>query len=113
MTMIATKDKLETDRSPDRDFRLQWSIEPFAGTAMVDAWLDVGSEIQSFYADRIREDVSAQHRILHCRTPAELAEIQADFWRRAVTDYRAHAGRMTELAERLWFPRGGDGYPKT
>ena len=79
----------------------------------VRSWIRDELGPEAAIADRIREDVSAQHRILHCRTPAELAEIQADFWRRAVTDYRAHAGRMTELAERLWFPRGGDGYPKT
>ncbi|MCR8547961.1 phasin family protein [Salipiger sp. P9] len=113
MNMIATKDRLTTDRMPDRDFHIRWSLEPFAATSVVDAWLDLGSEMQSFYADRIREDVSTQHRFLHCKSPAEMFEIQAGFFRKAVTDYRAHAGRMSELAERLWFPKPGADQPNT
>ncbi|MBR9890532.1 phasin family protein [bacterium] len=114
MNSIVMKDRLQTDASPEptpNDFRIRWSLEPFAATDMVDAWLDLGSEMQSFYADRIRADVETQHKILHSRSPAELARIQAAFFRRAVSDYRAHMGRVTEILDHCWFPRGGQ--PKT
>lgn len=105
MNMITNTDRTDSTPAPDKDFRIRWTLEPFATTPVLDAWLDFGSEIQSFYAARIREDAATQHRMLHCKSPAELAEIQACFFRKAVTDYRLHAGRMSELLARLYFPR--------
>lgn len=105
MTGSVTTDRLQTDPAPD--FRIRWSLEPFAATGVCDAWLDLGSEMQSFYADRVRAGVEAQHAILHSRSPAELARIQAAFFRRAVGDYRAHLGRTTEMLEQICFPEQG------
>ncbi|APZ52037.1 phasin family protein [Salipiger abyssi] len=113
MNMIATKDRLETDGTTDRDFHIRWTLEPFAATAMLDAWLDYGDEMQSFYADRIREDVATQHQLLHCKSPVEMLQIQAGFFRKAVADYRMHAGRVSELTQRLFFPQPAADQPKT
>ncbi|WP_261395335.1 phasin family protein [Salipiger bermudensis] len=117
MNSIVTTDRLQTDPAPvpvPQEFRIRWSLEPFAATGVFDAWLDLGSEMQSFYADRIRAEVETQHEILHSRSPAELARIQAAFFRRAVSDYRAHLGRMTEMLEQIWFPQQGTrDQPKT
>lgn len=77
--------------------------------AMIEAWADLASEWTSFLASRVRQDVDTQHAILHCRTPAELLQIQSDFYQRAIDSYRAEAGRMTVLMEeatRAMVPRG-------
>jgi hypothetical protein len=110
MNMFTPTGRLKPDAQPD-EFRIRWDLEPYAVTAAMDAWLDLGSEMQSFYADRVRQDVETHHRAMHCTNPSELIGIQAAFWQKAVKDYRAHAGRMAELTARIWFP--GPGQPKT
>ncbi len=58
---------------------------------------DMGAEYMDFLAERIREDVRAQHAILHCKDPADLRKVQEDFLRTAADQYAAQTGRMTEL----------------
>ncbi|WP_353473285.1 phasin family protein [Salipiger sp. H15] len=85
----------------ERSFRMSWNLEPYAATALVDTMLDIGAELQSFTAERVREDVATQHRILHCKTPADLIHIQSAFFQKASEDYRAHWGRLAELGNKL------------
>ncbi|ANT61478.1 hypothetical protein AYJ57_06540 [Salipiger sp. CCB-MM3] len=82
---------------------MSWNFEPYAATAIVDTMLDIGAEMQSFTAERVREDVSTQHAMLHCKTPAELMHIQSAFYQKASEDYRAHWGRLAELGGKLPF----------
>ena len=58
---------------PDLISALQ-PLVPFAwlSTAWIESLADLGSEVTSFVADRIREDVKTQHAILHCKSLAEL-----------------------------------------
>lgn len=77
------------------------------GTAWVEALSDMGSEVLSFVADRIKEDVKTQHEILHCDDMAELQQIQARFVQKAVDQYTAETGKLFELSNQL-FPTGKD-----
>lgn len=67
------------------------------GTYWMEAVSDMGVEVASFIAARIKEDVKTQHAILHCKTPAELHHIQADFVQTAVEQYQAETGKLIQM----------------
>ncbi|MBE9636167.1 phasin family protein [Salipiger pacificus] len=90
-----------TEAPAERMVRVSWNLEPYAATALVDTMLDIGAELQSFTADRVRADVATQHKMLHCKSPAELIHIQSAFFQKASEDYRAHWGRLAELGGKL------------
>lgn len=67
------------------------------GTAWTEAMSDLGSEIISFVAERIQEDVKTQHEILHCKTLSELQQAQAAFLERAYVQYTVETGKLLKL----------------
>lgn len=73
--------------------------------AWIESMSDLGSEITTFVAERIQQDVRTQHAMLHCRTLPELQHIQAEFMQRAFEDYTAETGKLvqmsTEIVERI------------
>ena len=71
------------------------------GTAWIEALSDMGSEVLSFVADRIQEDVKTQHEILHCEDIAELQEIQMRFMKKAIDQYTAETGKLVEMSQHL------------
>ncbi len=75
------------------------------GTAWVETLSDMGSEVLSFVADRIKEDVKTQHEILHCDDMAELQKIQARFVQTAIDQYTAETGKLIEMSHQF-FPSG-------
>ncbi|MCG6884337.1 MAG: phasin family protein [Silicimonas sp.] len=77
------------------------------GTAWMETLGNMGSEMLSFVADRIKEDVKTQHRCLHCDDMAKLQEIQAEFFRKAIEQYTAESGKLVEMSQNL-FPSVGD-----
>lgn len=74
------------------------------GTAWVEAMSDLGSDLASFVAERIREDVKTQHEILHCKSLAEMQAIQAAFMERAYVQYTVETGKLIEKGTSL-FPQ--------
>ncbi len=94
--MAQTKTTTRTEAS-----ELHWDLSKLAGRDLMDVWLDIGNEFSRFFAERIREDVTTQHRILHCHSPSELQQIQAEFLQKAVKDYNAETGRLIELSRKL------------
>ena len=81
------------------------------GTAWVEVLGEMGSEVMSFVADRIREDVKTQHRMLHCKDVGELQRIQSEFVQTAIEQYKAETGKLVELSQQFFkAPRddGGD-----
>lgn len=104
--MAKTESSQNSTRTvPETMLRIQWDPSKWMGRDLLEAWLDIGSEFQDFLAERIREDVKTQHRILHCKTPAELHQIQADFLQKAIDDYATETGRMIDLGKRMFTPR--------
>lgn len=71
------------------------------GVAWVEALGDLGAEVASFIAQRIREDVQAQHKILHATSAEELRRLQGEFVQRAVDQYAAETGRLVALETAL------------
>ena len=74
------------------------------GTAWVEAMSEMGSELASFVAERIREDVKTQQAILHCKSLSEMQEIQANFMERAYVQYTVETGKLIEKGTAL-FPQ--------
>ena len=77
------------------------------GTAWIEALSDMGSEVLSFVADRIQEDVKTQHEILHCEDIAELQHIHAKFVQKAIDQYTAETGKLVEMSQSL-FPNAAE-----
>ena len=71
------------------------------GMAWVEAFSDMGVEFLGFLADRVKEDVKTQHKILHCRDMHELQHIQAEFVQRAIEDYQAETGKLVKMSAAL------------
>lgn len=74
------------------------------GTAWTEAMADLGSEVVSFMAERIREDVKTQHEILHCKTMTELQQAQAAFLERAYVQYTVETGKLVKMGTEV-FPQ--------
>lgn len=71
------------------------------GTAWVEAISQMGSEVTQFVADRIKEDVKTQHKILHCKDMTELHNLQAEFLQTALEQYAAESGKLLEISNSL------------
>lgn len=71
------------------------------GVAWVEALTDMGAEVLSFVAERIKEDVKTQHRLLHCRDVGEVQKIQAEFVQTAIEQYNAETGKLVEMSQSL------------
>lgn len=84
------------------------ALNNFAGFASFGpaAWMNVawfenmaelGSEITSFVAERIKEDVKTQHALLQCKTLEEVHHVQAQFLQKAFDQYQAETGKLVEM----------------
>jgi hypothetical protein len=79
------------------------------GVAWMQALSEMGSEVMSFVAERIQEDVKTQHQLLHCKDVGEMQRIQSDFVRKAVEQYQAETGKLVEMSRTMiWTPDRAD-----
>ncbi|MEL6887236.1 MAG: phasin family protein [Pseudomonadota bacterium] len=74
------------------------------GLAWVEGMSDLGSEVLSFVADRIKQDVKTQHKMLHCKSVNELQHIQAEFIQTAIEDYTAETGKLVQMSHDIYTP---------
>ncbi|QPH52940.1 phasin family protein [Pontivivens ytuae] len=74
------------------------------GTTWAETMSELGSEVVSFMAERIREDVKTQHEILHCKNMSDLQKIQARFMQKAIDQYTAETGKLVEMSQTLFAP---------
>ncbi len=77
------------------------------------AWMEtmgeMGAEVASFVAERIREDVKTQHQIMHCKNATELQHIQSQFIQKAIDQYQTEFGKLVDLGTKTFAPKpGGD-----
>lgn len=67
------------------------------GTAWCEAAADMQSELATFIADRIKEDVKTQHALLHCKSAEELQQAQLAFLERAYVQYTTETGKLIQM----------------
>ncbi|WP_299547442.1 phasin family protein [uncultured Tateyamaria sp.] len=82
------------------------------GLAWVEGMSDLGSEVLSFVADRIKEDVKTQHKMLHCKNVNELQNIQSEFLQTAIDQYTAETGKLVQMGQDIYSSGASDGTPK-
>ena len=97
---IASKVASDMATLQDHGFKTMSSM----GIAWVEALSDMGSEVMSFVADRIKEDVKTQHKMLHCKDLGELQHIQAQFIQTAIDQYTAETGKLVQMSQELYAP---------
>ena len=78
------------------------------GTQWLEAMADMNSEVVSFVADRIREDVKTQHALLHCKSAEEAQRIQLDFLEKAYEQYTVETGKLVKMSLDMFPSRGKD-----
>lgn len=66
-------------------------------TAWMEAISDMGAEVATFVAERIKEDVKTQHEILHCKNVGDLQHIQAEFIQKAMSQYQIETGKILKM----------------
>lgn len=67
------------------------------GTSWFEAMADMNSEVLSFIAQRISEDVKAQHELLHCKSAEELHKAQLAFLEKAQKQYMNETGKLVKM----------------
>jgi len=60
-------------------------------------WLDIMAESTRFISERLQNDFETQQALLHCQNPADLVQLQSEFFRRAVEQYTSEAQRMFDI----------------
>lgn len=95
--------KTETSKTTPVFFDPFVALKPLSpatwmGTAWLESFADLGSEISSFVADRIKADVQTQHALLHCKTLPEVQHVQAEFLQKAFDQYQAETGKLVDLS---------------
>lgn len=68
------------------------------GTVWFENVSNLGSELMTFVADRIKEDVKVQHALLHCKSLPEIQNVQAAFLQKAFDQYQAETGKLVEMS---------------
>ena len=65
------------------------------------AWIEslgkMSAEFASFVAERINEDVKAQHEMMHCHDASELQKIQGQFVQTALDQYQAETDKLVQM----------------
>ncbi len=116
---MPSKDNSDSQTAPDADpspgqtmTRDAATLQDFGFNAMsgmgfvwAEALGDLGSEVLSFVADRIKEDAKTQQRMLHCKDMGELHEIQSEFLQTAINQYTADTGKLVEMSLDMLTPQ--------
>jgi len=68
-----------------------------AGSPAARVWLDIMAESTRFVSERLQNDLETQTALLRCQSPADLMQLQSDFFRRAVHQYTSEALRLCEI----------------
>ncbi len=65
--------------------------------AVTNAWLEVMTESADFVMKRLQHDLETQRAMLNCKTPAELMQVQSDFYQTAMQQYSEEAVHLFKL----------------
>ena len=69
------------------------------GADWIESMTDMGSEMLSFIAARVEQDVQTQSALLQAEGVAEVQNIQAQFFQKAMDDYAAEAGKLMKIGQ--------------
>jgi len=69
------------------------------GAEAMRALTDCQGRYASFVSKRIKEDMAMPARLAECKSPMEVIDVWADFYRTAMEQYADHARSMTQLGQ--------------
>lgn len=78
-----------------------------AGAAVLAGLNRVQREMADFVAERVRQDMETQARLLRCRSLDEVRDLQMRFFRTAVDQYAAEAARLMAIGNGMLPGSGG------
>lgn len=67
------------------------------GTTWLEKITGINAELARFVADRIREDIKAQHDVLHCISTKDLQAAQFAFIETAYTHYMSETAKLVKM----------------
>jgi hypothetical protein len=67
--------------------------------AAAQAWLDLMQESARFMTTRLQQDIETQKALLACKSPAELMQVQTEFFKSAAKQYSEHTTRLLKGVE--------------
>ena len=62
------------------------------------AWMDLTSESARFMAERLRRDMELPGDLIACKDPAELMQVQSEFFKSAIDQYLEEAVRYSQMS---------------
>lgn len=68
-----------------------------AGNPAAKLWLEIMAESTRFVSERLQNDHETQKAMLRCRNPADLVQLQSEFFRKAVEQFTSEAQRVFEI----------------
>jgi hypothetical protein len=74
-------------------------------TAWLEACGDMGTEMMTFLAERIKEDFKTQHELMNCKNIKQMQEVQARFVEKAIEQYQAETGKLVEIGTNALNPQ--------
>lgn len=67
-----------------------------ANPKVMEAWVELLNDSARFVTDRLQKDQETQQALLNCKTPADIMQVQSEFFKDAVEQYTAQTTRMCE-----------------
>ncbi len=77
--------------------------------AMLEGVGKLHQETSRFVIRRLEDDLERQRQILEAKSPEQAWQAYADFARKAVEDYTAEAGKLSEIAAEMQYACSGFG----
>jgi hypothetical protein len=62
---------------------------------------DLAREITTFAAERVKQNVEAQHALLQCKSLTQVQHVQAEFLQIALDQYQVETGKVIEIVGRM------------
>jgi hypothetical protein len=74
-------------------------------TEWIETLSSMGAEITTFAAERIKEDVQTQQKIMQCKNMTEVQRVQAKFIQKALNQYQEETGKLIEMSTKAFAPK--------
>ena len=68
-----------------------------AGNPAARMWLEIMTESTRFVSERLQNDLETQRAMLRCQSPADLVQVQSEFFRKAMEQYSSEAQRLFQI----------------
>jgi len=68
-----------------------------AAEIWLESWTKLAGESAGFLSRRWRQDINLMEKILACKTPVELLQVQSEFLQRTLVDYMQETGKLADM----------------